>query len=211
MTSLATLGEKGTRRLRLDKNAKNFEIWVRRYSGADPMFELRFETFVGRGLFRTQQRSSLTSTPAGNKGESGRLDLDEVMQTSFVHVSSSRSHLTFVDDAGERLSRLPTGIWLPIVITIHGNLDVRGSESDSPKVTKQMPSQPSSPKSSPTAERKSAADFIFELEAELAKAKEHISALKARIEDLEDQVDRLGGELSPLVLDTPPKSIETTG
>jgi len=210
MTGSSTLGQQGTGRLRLDDNAKNFEIWVRRHGGAEPMFDLRFETFTGRGLFRTQQRSSLTSTPAGNKGESGRLDLDEVMQTSFVHVGSSRSHLTFVDDASERLCRLPTGIWLPIVLTPHGHLDVRGSEPDTPKVEKQSSVQRNSPKSAAPAERKSASDYIFELEAELAKAKEHISALKGRIENLEDQVDRLGGELSPLVLDTSPKSIETT-
>ena len=195
----------------MDESEPNFEIWLFRRGDAEPVFDIKFQTRTGRGLFRTPQTSGVSSTPAGMTGEIKGLDSTELIQTSFIHVHESRLHLTFSQAAHTRLSTLPIGEWIAITVHDSGHLEFPAepsvmAETKPSPVTKLRSKGPAS-----SSERKSAADHILDLEDQLSLSRRHIDALKERVAHLEDQVEGLGGELTPLLLDIGSTTVKNRG
>ena len=185
----------------MDDTAPNFEIWLFRRGDADLVFDIKFQVRVGRGLFRTPHTSGVTSTPAGTSGEVRGLDGGELIQTSFIHVHESRTHLTFSADASPAFDTIPLGEWVAVVVGDSGHLTIAAgpagiSNAAATPLATQRPKR-----TGVSGERKSAADHILDLEDQLARSRRHIAALKERVTQLEDQVERLGGDLTPLLLD----------
>lgn len=192
---------------------QHFELWICRSDAAHSPYALKFEVHAGRGLLRVWRASGELSQPATKMGEIQLLDQRELLQSRFVHVDKARNEYAFTPNFADRLATLPEGTWVKLltgedrhlrlpdlaaeIILQRRSRSWSPPEESTPRPAKQEPSR----RLSDHGKRQTAADRIIDLEAQLTASRSQITKLKQRVAGLESQIEALGGETTPLVLD----------
>ncbi|MED5372899.1 MAG: hypothetical protein VX899_17905 [Myxococcota bacterium] len=90
-------------------DSNRFRFWVRRGSGDDPTFSVRFDVRNGKGLLRVARPGVLVDPPARQSGFEERLTPAQVRASRFLHIwDSGRKRQGYV------LSRLSDELLLPL-------------------------------------------------------------------------------------------------
>ena len=191
--------------LNIEKNV--FRMWIRRVKGEIDRYELKVSIANGKAFLRTTSFAGVGSTPVFDNEILSPLTTQELAQSSLVYVDQtgknvrSRIEYQFDSDTDVHLKSIDDSGWTNIHISRENVLNIAPAKMDQETKfhNKQSKPIPTITKRQ-TPERKNAAAYIEELEANLERSTRHIEQLKKKVAALELQIEALGGTVAPTIL-----------
>ena len=186
------------------------EIRIRRTPDEPDRYELRFRVHQVRGTLRIPSNSGAESMPACDRGGASSIRAQDLGGSQFFVLGApsdlsskrSRPEFTFHPDTIRTLDTLSQSAWTPICANamnqLHLMVPIKAESEDahSMMLDPKKQAEPKSPAGLIVTQSCSAA-----IEKELARSRRHVSQLKKRIQELEAQVELLGGYVSAIILD----------
>ena len=172
----------------------DFQVWIRPDGHDGDRFQLKYRVGTGKALFRIQQRTGITSTPASNADVVSALTPKQVAGSQLLVSNNGRHTFGFAENTIQRVNGLKANDWVPLGVTAANQLEVPAHND---QATEPPDNASASHTVGPTAMD---AARVRHLEAALIRTKKHVQELKNRVAQLEEQVTDLGGNVRPLIL-----------